>query len=138
VEEQAASSRRHFDYRVGDDCGNGDTKEVLSFRKLVRDFGHPPQGATTIFEDNQACIAIAQNPTAHGRTKHFDVAQLFVRERVTIGDIRLEYINTKENTADLMTKPLGKALFDVHRSGLGMFSLSAQSRGSVGVKALSH
>jgi hypothetical protein len=59
------------------------TEEVLSLRKLSRTFGFPPVGPTIIFEDNQAAIAISQNPTAHGRTKHFDVAQFFFRETTT-------------------------------------------------------
>jgi hypothetical protein len=59
------------------------TEEVLSLRKPSRTFSFPPVGPTIIFEDNQAAIAISQNPTAHGRTKHFDVAQFFFRETTT-------------------------------------------------------
>ncbi|GAA5913710.1 hypothetical protein JCM5296_000009 [Sporobolomyces johnsonii] len=62
------------------------TKEVLSMRQLSFDLGVQQPASTTIFEDNTACIAIAQNPSFHGRTKHFDVVTLFIRE--TGGSVR--------------------------------------------------
>ena len=109
------------------------TKEVISLRKLCSELDSLPPGPTTIYEDNQACIAISQNPTSHGRTKHFDVAQLFVRERALMGEVRLEYISTDNQTADFLTKPLTRIEFEYHRNALGMRSLSAtSSRGSVG------
>lgn len=103
------------------------TKEVLSTRKLAADLGEPPVGPTIIFEDNQAAIAIALNPASHGRTKHYDVAQLFVRERVALGEVSLSYISTNDMVADSLTKPLSKAKFEQHRSGMGIISGSSLS-----------
>ena len=108
------------------------TKEVLSLRKLAVDVGEAPQGPTTIFEDNQAAIAISSNPASHGRTKHFDVAQLFVRERVKTNEVALKYISTKDMVADTLTKPLTRAKFEQHRSAMGMVSLSTRTRRSIG------
>ncbi|GAA5892810.1 uncharacterized protein JCM6883_007482 [Sporobolomyces salmoneus] len=108
------------------------TKEVLATRQLCYELEIDQPSATTIFEDNQACIAIAQSPGQHGRTKHFDVITLFVQERVSIGDVKLEYCRTEEMTADALTKGLGKTLFAKHRQGLGMVSLSSWISGSVG------
>ncbi|GAA5864035.1 hypothetical protein JCM3774_006357, partial [Rhodotorula dairenensis] len=79
------------------------TKEVISTCKLATDLEEPPSGPTIIFEDNQAAIAIALNPASHGRTKHFGVAQLFVRDRVALGDVALKYISTHDMVADSLT-----------------------------------
>ncbi|SGZ29182.1 BQ5605_C055g12642 [Microbotryum silenes-dioicae] len=87
--------------------------------------------STLLWEDNQAVIAIAQNPAHHGRTKHYSVHHFYIRERVTTGDIRIKYCKTGAMTADLLTKPLARNLFELHRDGLGMVSLGALTSGSV-------
>lgn len=107
------------------------TKEVLSFRALMRDLGVTQPSSTRIFEDNSACIAIAQNPSHYGRTKHFSVITLFVRERIAFGDVHLEYCPTADMTADVLTKGLAKTAFERHRAGLGMVSLAASVGGSI-------
>jgi hypothetical protein len=106
-------------------------KEVIALRHLSNDLNNFQPKSTVIFEDNSACISIANNPSSHGRTKHFDVVQLWVRERIAIGDIVLQYINTNENTADVFTKALARSKFEHHRRGLGMTSLASWIRGSI-------
>ncbi|SGZ27632.1 BQ5605_C026g10149 [Microbotryum silenes-dioicae] len=90
-------------------------------------------GAKGGHEDNQAVIAIAQNPAHHGRTKHYSVHHFYIRERVTTGDIRIKYCKTGAMTADLLTKPLARNLFELH---LGV--LWEISKGSVVQRDLWH
>lgn len=58
--------------------------------------------------DNQAAIRVAQNPEDHQRSKHIDIHYHFVRQRVALNHIKLQYIPTKEMTADYLTKPLAE------------------------------
>jgi hypothetical protein len=95
------------------------TREVLFLRQLLLELGYG-QETTTIMEDNQACISIAENPAQHSRTKHIDVRYHFIREHVRVKDIKLEYISTKENTADTLTKALAKDQFENLRGRLGV------------------
>jgi hypothetical protein len=81
-------------------------QEAIFLRGLMGDLGYVQAGATTIYEDNQGCIAMTENPVMHQRTKHIDIRYHFVRERVESGDIKLEYVPTEEQLADLLTKPL--------------------------------
>ena len=62
--------------------------------------------AVPIFSDNQACIAIAENPIAHRRTKHIDVRYHYIRQLVSFGKTTISYIPTKDMKADILTKPL--------------------------------
>ena len=55
--------------------------------------------------DNQGAIFLAKNETST-RTKHVDVRYHFIRNLVDDGIIKLEYINTQENVADMLTKNL--------------------------------
>ena len=45
--------------------------------------------------------------TNHGSTKHIDVRYHFLRDRMKLGQIVLEYVTTSENVADASTKALG-------------------------------
>jgi hypothetical protein len=64
---------------------------------------------TRIFEDNQGCIALSENPIFHKRTKHIDIRYHFIRERVASGEIELKYVATEHQLADLLTKALPSA-----------------------------
>jgi hypothetical protein len=59
---------------------------------------------TVIFEDNMGAISLAKNPVGHSRNKHIEVRHHFIREKVQALHILLEYLNTKEMEADILTK----------------------------------
>ena len=61
----------------------------------------------TLHDDSQACIKIAENPCLAERTKHFDIKYHWLREKIKAGQVKLTYINTHEQLADIFTKPLG-------------------------------
>ncbi|SGY47845.1 BQ5605_C001g00581 [Microbotryum silenes-dioicae] len=107
------------------------SKEAVGLRSLALELGIDQTSSTILHEDNEACIAIARNPAHRGRTRHWNVHHFYVRERVELGDITLQYCPTALNTADMFTKALPKALFLKHRAGLGMASLATSTRGSV-------
>ena len=60
--------------------------------------------------DNQGAVFLAKNKTPT-RMKHVDVRYHFIRELIEQGVIQLEYINTKSNTADALTKNLPVDLY---------------------------
>ena len=49
------------------------TQECMWMQKLLSELGNPPDGPTTILEDNQSSIAMARNPQFHGRAKHINI-----------------------------------------------------------------
>lgn len=51
--------------------------------------------------DNTSAINIAKNPVQHFRTKHIDIRHHFIRELVEDGDIKLHYIPTDKQLADI-------------------------------------
>ncbi|SGY18679.1 BQ5605_C014g07438 [Microbotryum silenes-dioicae] len=95
-------------------------KEAMWLWRLAADLELEQPKATLIWENNQAVITIALNPAHHGRTKHYSVHHFYIRERVTAGDIRIKYCKTGAMTADILTKPLARNLFELHREGMGM------------------
>ena len=83
-------------------------KEALYLNRLGQDLGVlPPNYCVPLHDDSQACIKIASNPCLAERTKHFDIKYHWLREKVKDKQITLSYINTHEQLADILTKPLG-------------------------------
>ena len=66
---------------------------------------------TNIMADNQSAIALSRNPEFHKRTKHFNVKLHYQRDVLEEGSIDVQYIPTKQQAADGLTKPLGPAEF---------------------------
>nr|XP_048324826.1 putative wall-associated receptor kinase-like 16 [Ziziphus jujuba var. spinosa] len=66
--------------------------------------------------DNQAAIAISNDPIFHGRTKHFKIKTYHLREEQKAGEIKLVYCKTENQIADAFTKTLPKARFEALRN----------------------
>lgn len=95
-------------------------KEAIWLRGLLAELGFPQQGPTIIHEDIQGCIQLASNPVHHPCMKHIDVHYHFVREKLAMGLIKLEYCATERMVADLCTKPLKRPRFEELRAKLNM------------------
>ena len=66
--------------------------------------------------DNTSAISISKNPMQHSRTKNIDIRHHFLRDHVQKGDITLEFVSTKDQLADIFTKPLSEEQFvDIRR-----------------------
>lgn len=55
---------------------------------------------------NKSTITLMKNPVFHGRSKHIDIRYHFIRECVEHGQIIVEYVNSKDQRADIFTKAL--------------------------------
>jgi hypothetical protein len=88
-------------------------QEAIYLRVLLEDMGIAQAGPTTIFEDNMAAISLANAAIGqwHPRTRHVDVRYKFVKERVRSQEIKLTYVPTTEQLADILTKNLGTKQF---------------------------
>ena len=65
----------------------------------------------TVFEDNVGCINMSKNPVMHRASKHIEIRYHFVRERVRDGSLKLVFIPSSENVADILTKPTRRQVF---------------------------
>jgi hypothetical protein len=71
----------------------------------------PPKIHCEVFEDNDGAIEIAKVPKMRPRTKHLNIKYYHFREEVKKGTISIYHVGTKEQIADIFTKPLEEGLF---------------------------
>ena len=71
-----------------------------------------------VFVDLAGAISLANNPLSSARTKHIDVRYHFIRELVRSKTIRVQYVTSAQQHADILTKPLTGESFVLHRGVL--------------------
>jgi hypothetical protein len=80
-------------------------------RQLLHELYSPLQRATLVYHDNVSAVYLSTNSVQHQRTKHVEINLHFVRERVTVGDVRVLSVPTMLQFADIFTKGLPSSVF---------------------------
>jgi len=110
------------------------SREAVWLRKLLADILDRELETTMIHCDNQRCIKLSENPVFHDRSKHVEIKYHYIRDIVQRGAVKLQYIRTDEQIADILTKPLSRLKFVYFRDKLGVIeNVSLAERGSVDV-----
>ncbi|CAI7895374.1 unnamed protein product [Closterium sp. NIES-54] len=81
-------------------------QELRWFTYLLTDLGEAPRSPPVMYVDNQAMIALCQEHRLEHRTKHIALRYFLARELQQRGQLRLAYVATHANTADIFTKAL--------------------------------
>ena len=97
--------------------------ETLWLKMLLDELKVAGKMPMRIYYDNKAAINISHNPIHHDRTKHVEVDHHFIKEKIDKGTICITYVPTSEQATDLLTKGLGKSLFEKLVGKLGMYDL---------------
>ena len=87
-----------------------------------------------VHEDNQSLIAIANTPDGgkYEARKHIAVRVMWLREIVSTGIVKIQYVGTKEQVADVLTKALPAKEFAMHRESMMDFVVGVRSDGVAG------
>lgn len=73
--------------------------------------------------DNTSAINLTKNLVLHSRTKHIEICHHFLRDHVEKGDVVFEHVDSKNELADIFTKPLAIEPFFNIRRELGMLDI---------------
>jgi len=89
-------------------------KMILFFRSILQDVGIEQREATILFEDNHGALMMANAQQPARRTRHIGIKYFALLDWVEQDLLILEAIQTANNAADAMTKPLTKQMFYRH------------------------
>ena len=117
-QNSVALSMAEAEYIAGGLC----CAQILWMKQTLSDFGLSFEHVS-IKCDNISVISISKNLIQHSRTKHIEIIHHFLRDRAQNGDITLEIVSTKDQLADIFTKPLSEKQFVDIRRQLGVISL---------------
>nr|GEV03677.1 retrovirus-related Pol polyprotein from transposon TNT 1-94 [Tanacetum cinerariifolium] len=100
---------------------SGFCAQILWMRSQLSDYG---LGFNKIlmYYDNKSAIALCCNNVQHYRSKHIDIRYHFIKEQVENGVIKLYFVNTEYQLADLFIKALGRDRIEFLINKLGMSS----------------
>ncbi|CAI7920692.1 unnamed protein product, partial [Closterium sp. NIES-53] len=73
---------------------------------LLTDLGEQPRSPPVLYVDNKDMIALCQEHKLGHKTKHIALRYILARELQQCGQLRLAYVATRANTADVFTKAL--------------------------------
>lgn len=93
---------------------------LLWVQALLRDLSVHLSSAPVLWCDNLGATYLTSNPVMHSRTKHVDVNYHFVRDRVAFHSLRVSFVSSKDQLADLLTKPLSIPRFTSLRASLSL------------------
>jgi hypothetical protein len=86
--------------------------EIVFIRGLLTDLGYEPKNATPLRVDNSSAIDVAKDPMLHNVTKHIQRRELKIRELVADKTIDVSFVASRDNVADIFTKPLDRKSFE--------------------------
>ena len=89
-------------------------KELLFVYNLVKSMELNLELPMILNVDNTGAIYLANNYTTGPRTKHIDIRVHFVRDLIVAEILRVVFVRTDDNDADIFTKNVGEELFDRH------------------------
>ncbi len=94
-------------------------QEVIYIHKLLDNLVFAQNSGTEVGEDNQTCISWSEGSVCESdRAKHIDLRQHFIHKAVSDKVTSLRAIESEDNIADLLSKPLAEPAFLVLRKQL--------------------
>ena len=98
--------------------------QLIWMKRVLSKLDYNGSKSPVIFCDNSSTIKLSKNPVMHGKSKHIDVRFHFLRDLVNEGKVQLNYCGTKQQIADIFTKPLKLEVFQELRKKLGVCDIS--------------
>ena len=105
------------------------TVKVTWLQSVLRELGIFQAQAPVVWCDNLGATFLTANPVFHARTKHIEIDFHFVREKVSAGALKVRFISTQDQIADIFTKALGKESLERLKYGLNLLSTRSDRGG---------
>jgi len=101
--------------------------ELLWLKIILSDLKVACEEPMILYCDNKSAISIAHNPVQHERTKHIEIDQHFIKEKLDSGLITTSYVPSGLQLANLFTKGLPTKRFHDLTCKLGMIDIHSSA-----------
>ena len=78
--------------------------DMLFIKQVVESLGETVKMPMTVYCNNIGAIHLANQKTTCSHTKHIDVRYHFIRNLIQEGILKVEFVRTEENIADIFSK----------------------------------
>ena len=95
----------------------------IALRSALVQVNLEPDRPIVIGCDNEGATSLAANSSHHSRAKHIDIKYHFIRSHVRSGAFSVVHVPSRDNCADVFTKPLP---YDLHTQFCKMLCLVAR------------
>ena len=99
-------------------------KEAVWLCHIIGELFPSSSTPTMLLCNNQAAIKLVINDNYHTRTKHIDIRYHFIRQVISVGEIKISYCLMEDMTANILTKALPAWKVARHIAGLGLHNLT--------------
>jgi hypothetical protein len=123
----ALCSSAEAEYRA---VANG-VAEATWLHQLLHDLQAPLSPCTLVYYDNIRAMYLSTNPIQHQRTKHVEINLHFIREKVTISQVRILHVSMILQFVDIFMKGLPSLVFNEFWSNLNICNDRVVTAGGV-------
>jgi len=110
-------------------CSCNSSSQAIWLKNILVDLGLKQDHSTTTFGENRATISSSYNHVFHGKTNHFKVKLLYLKEKCKkMVDISIIYCKTEDQTADMFRKSFSFRKFEFPRKKVGIGTPQRQGR----------
>jgi hypothetical protein len=115
------------------------SKEAVFLSRYLTELGYPSQSPTSLATDNEGARALSYNPEHHEKVKHVERRHFYIRELVEEQLLVVPYVNTHDNLADFLTKPLpGNSFYKLRNQIMNVDRSASRPDPSVAASGSSH
>ena len=79
-----------------------------------------PSDAISLYCDNNGAIALAKEPRSHQKSKHIEWLYHLICDCLEKGYTKVKRVDSADNTADPLIKPLGQQKIEAHHEKMGL------------------
>ena len=95
-------------------------KEAFWYKKFAAELGVISSDAISLYCNNNGAIALAKEPRFHQKSKHIERRFHLIRDYLEKGYDEVKRVDSTDNVADPLTKPLGQQEIEAHLEKMGL------------------
>ena len=104
-------------------AGTHTAKEAKWLTMLLSEIGVEPPRPFPVLTNNMSAIVLSKDNAFHSQTKHINIPYHYIHKAIEVSDLRLDYVKTDENLADVFMKALARPKVELFLHMLGLSHL---------------